>query len=178
MLAAALLVLITFVGLISCGGPFTGGRSDATKVLTSEQLWQINEDVLFTYFYYDDRHVESGLLLRWMPDSILIQERGEDLPRKIPSFGINRIETITGNKLFAGLSVGTLAGAAYFAAVRGDRLTGISFAAALAKLLVPPAMIITGMAIGSSMDTKDSYVVPPEFQFDYEAAKIIFQKKK
>jgi hypothetical protein len=141
------------------------------RFLTSEQLWKIHEDVPFTRFYYRDQRIESGLLLRWMPDSILIQERGIGNPRQIPSAGLFKIETVTGNRLFEGLGAGILAGAIYASIVRSDQLKGRSFPAALAKLLVPPALMITGMAIGSSKDKKEVYYVPSHFIYNHEEAR-------
>jgi len=150
-------------------------KDPEARILTEGKLYQINSEVRFTRFYYADR-VESGLLVHWMPDSILIQERGKDQPRNIPSAGIVRIETITGNRIMPGIAIGTLAAAAYFAAVKGYDLGTVTFFEAVKKLLAPPAILITAIGISSSMETREIYKIPPGFKFDFDAAKESYEQ--
>jgi hypothetical protein len=147
-------------------------------VLTSQVLTLIHEEVRFTNFIYDGQRIESGLLLSWMPDSILIQQRGIDRPKKISTSGLTRIETTVGNKMPEGLAVGTLAAAAYFLAIGGHNLSDVTFGEALAKLLVPPAMIIAGMAVGSTLDKRESYIVPVGFEYNHELAKSVIKTRE
>jgi len=177
LLMRAVLLLSSLI-FISCGWPLRNDRPPAPELLTSEKLIEIHKDVRFTRFYYDDGLIESGLLLRWTPDSILIQERGQGSPIAIPVAGIGRLETITGNEMLEGLVIGTLVGAAYFVAVGGYDLGAVTFGEAMAKLLVPPAIIITGMAIGAGRDKKEVFIVPPDFRFDYEEARATYQPRQ
>jgi hypothetical protein len=163
-------IILLFLSLmfLSCGWPLKSDKPQVQMVLTSEKLLEIHEDVRFTRFFYDDGRFESGLMLRWMPDSIRIQERGQGSPKAIPVAGLGRIETITGNKMFEGLALGTLVGAAYFVAVGGYDLGTVTFGEAMVKLLVPPAIIISGLAIGAGREKTEAFVVPPNFLYDYQ----------
>jgi len=154
----------------SCSGPLKTDKPRLQMILTSRKLLEIQNDVRFTRFYYNDGRLESGLMLRWMPDSIRIQERGQGLPRAIPVAGINKIETITGYRTFEGFALGTLIGAVYFAAVGGYDLGSVTFGEALIKLVVPPAIIVTGMVFGASREKIETFIVPPDFLFDNEEA--------
>jgi hypothetical protein len=175
---APVLFLLMAILLADCGIVVHKHREAGENLLTEAKLWQIHEDILFTHLYYADGHYESGLMLRWMPDSIFIQERGRKLPQSVPAADVVRIETITGNRIMEGIALGTLVAAGYFAIVRGDKLGTVTFGQAISKLLVPPAIIITALGIGSSMEKKESYLVPPGFVFDYEAAKRKFEHRK
>ena len=172
--------MVVILALIFSGCSIIGRKNAPSDkgLLTESKLWQIHEEVRFTHLFYDDGRQEAGLMLRWEPDSIFIQERGQKLPKSIPSSGISHIETITGNRIMEGVALGTLVAAGYFAIVRGDRLGNLTFGDAIAKLLVPPAIIITAVGIGSSKETKDIYRVPPGFVFDYEAAKRNYARQK
>ena len=139
--------------------------------LTEDKLYEIHQDIRFTYFHYADSAVAAGLLLRWEPDSILIQGRGEAKPHMIPTKGVMLIETVTGNKIGPGLLLGTLVAGGYFALVRGWELSGVTFVAALGKLFVPPAIIVAGIALGASRETRETYYLPPGFIFDYNAVR-------
>jgi hypothetical protein len=169
--------LLTLLSL-SCGGPFMGGGPQVQMVLTSEKLLEIHEDVRFTRFIYADGQIESGLLLNWMPDSIRIQERGQGSPRTIPAVGLARIETITGNRMFEGFGIGVLVGAVYFLAVGGYNLGAVTFGEAMIKLLVPPAIVITGMAVGAGRDKTETFEVPPNFLFNYEEVRAIYRQRR
>ena len=146
--------------------------------LNEERLYRINDETRFTRFYYPDGRSESGLMLRWKPDSIYIQPRGTGLPMAIPTQGLTRIETVTGNRMLTGLAYGTLIAGGYFAAVQGWKLSNVTFGQALEKLFVPPIIILTAMGLGASKDTYEIYTVPPGFLFDYDIAKIQFQNRK
>lgn len=163
VLGGVILLTLAF-GCASHSGQVKNGE---VGTLTEEKLYQINSEVRFTRFYYADR-VESGLLLRWQADSVLIQERGQGQPRMIPADGITTIETITGNRIMPGIGIGTLLAAGYFVAVKGYELGIVTFWEAITKLLVPPAILVTAIAVGSSMETTEVYRLPPGFKFDYE----------
>jgi hypothetical protein len=150
----------------------------APKILTERQLLEINNENRFTRFYYSDGKTISGIMLRWIPDSVYIQPRGTGLPLPIPTTGLAKIETVTGNKMFIGLAIGTLVAGAYFIAIKGYDLNQVTFLEGLAKLLVPPAAILTAMGIGASRDTYESYLIPPNFKFDYDASKVRLQLGK
>jgi hypothetical protein len=170
-ITAGILGVLAMLLITSCGSHVRRGESSSDKILTEDKLWEIHQDVRFTTFHYADSAAASGLLLRWEPDSILIQGRGEPIPRQITTVGLVRIETVTGNKIGLGIGLGSLAAAAYFALVRGWEFNNITFLSALGKLLVPPAIIVTAIAIGSSRETKEIYNLPPGFIFDYDAVK-------
>lgn len=150
----------------------------ALKILTERQLLEINNENRFTRFYYSDGKTFSGLMLRWIPDSVYIQPRGTALPLPIPTIGLAKIETVTGNKIFTGLAIGAIVAGAYFLAVKGYNLTQVTFLEGLEKLLVPPAVILTAMGIGASRDTYESYLIPPNFKFDYDISKARLQLDK
>ncbi|OGC96659.1 MAG: hypothetical protein A2W25_08640 [candidate division Zixibacteria bacterium RBG_16_53_22] len=173
--AAIILASLIF---LTCGWPLRNDKPPAAKILTSDKLMEIHKDVRFTRFYYDDGLIKSGLLLRWMTDSILIQERGQGSPTAIPAAGIGRLETITGNEMLEGLVIGSLVGAAYFVAVGGYDLGTVTFGEAMVKLLVTPAIIITGMAIGAGRDKTETFIVPPDFRFDYEETGKTYQPRQ
>jgi hypothetical protein len=170
----ALVIGLAALALMSCGWPFRGGEPGIQRVLTTETLVEIHRDIRFTRFSYGDGRIESGLMLNWMPDSIRIQRRGEGEPAIIPTSGLARIETVTGNRMFEGLMLGGLTGAAYFLAVGGHDLGEASFGEALVKVLVPPAMVIAAMGFGAASEKAETYMVPPDFVFDYENARRTF----
>jgi hypothetical protein len=155
----------------SCASHVRHDQPNDRQILTENILWQTHQDVRFTYFHYADSNFVSGLLLRWEPDSILIQKRGEAKPTMIPTTGITYIETVTGNRFGGGFVIGTLVAGGYFALVRGWELSNITFVSALGKLLVTPAILITGITVGSSMEIRKTYYLPPNFIFDYESVK-------
>jgi hypothetical protein len=167
----AVYILSTVLILCSCASHVRREQPRPMQILTEDKLYQIHQDIRFTYFHYADSAIVSGLLLRWEPDSILIQKRGEAKPTQIPVSGITYIETVTGNRTGEGLAIGTLLAGGYFALVRGWELNNITFASALGKLLVPPIILIAGIAIGSSKEIKEVYYLPPGFIFNYESAK-------
>jgi len=164
-------ILIFGLLAVACASHIRNEKAAATGDLTETKLVQIHREVRFTRFYYGDGKIESGLMLHWEPDSVLIQKRGEGQLRRIPTSGIEKIETVTGNHLFEGLSLGVLAAGGYFAAVQGWKLSNVSFLNGMVKLLVPPAIIVAGIAFGAAKETKEIYRVPPGFIFDYEAEK-------
>ena len=156
----------------SCGATAKKERPALNSaILTEQHLLEINDDTRFITFFYGNSKTEAGILLRWKPDSILIQSRGQGMPHYIPSYGITQIEVVTGNKSMNGLAWGTLVAAAYAGAVRIDKINGITFLSAVGKLLVPPAILVAGVAIGASRETKELYNVPPDFIFDYDLSK-------
>ena len=170
----------TFLTVIFLVGCASHVRKDtvAPKMLTEKQLLEINNENLFTRFYYSDGKAFSGIMLRWIPDSVYIQPRGTALPLPIPAAGLAKIETLTGNKTFAGMAIGTIVAGAYFIAIKGYDLKQVTFLEGLAKLLVPPAVILTAMGIGASKDTYETYFIPPNFKFDYDVSKAHLQLDK
>jgi hypothetical protein len=155
-----------------------GRRQDTfnLRFLSEAKLWQIHEDTRFTWFHYSNGRTESGLLLRWQPDSILIQPRGKELPITIPADSLAQIETVTGNRSLIGFAVGALLAAGYSAGVGFGTNGGITLWEAIAKFLVPPAIIVTGVVVGSSMELRESFLIPPGFKFDFEAVKKRYEK--
>ncbi len=164
-----LFIILSALLLVSCGAKVKRVQPLQKRFLTEDKLYEIHQDVRFTYFHYADSSIAAGLLLRWEPDSILIQGRGDIKPHMIPTDGVELIETVTGNKIGRGLVLGSLVAGGYFALVRGWELSGVTFITALGKLLVPPAIIVAGIALGSSRETRETYYLPPGFIFDYNA---------
>lgn len=171
-ISTVMLLVVTAVMLsLSCGGAAKKNQPPEAFTITEQRLLEINEDARFIRFFYFDGKTESGILLRWKPDSILIQSRGQGMPHHIPADGITQIEVVTGNRSLSGVAWGTLVAAAYAGAVRIDQINGITFWSAVAKLFVTPAIIVTGAAIGAGRETKELYNVPQDFIFDFDLSK-------
>ena len=160
-----------FISLLACASLAPQGPGSDLAFLSEEKLWRIHEDTRFTRFFYGDGGTASGLLLRWQPDSVLIQERGKDLPISIPTKGLSRIETVTGNRSMIGLAIGAVLAGGYSAIVGFETKGGISLGRGLAQFFVPPAIIVAAAAVGASIETKEAFIIPPGFQFDFEAVK-------
>jgi hypothetical protein len=171
-LRSFLLMSVAALAMLSCGAAAKKEKPSITpQAITEQRLMEINEDARFVTFFYTNGKTESGILLRWKPDSILVQTRGQGLPHYIPSDGITQIEVVTGNKALTGFAWGTLVAAAYAGAVRIDKINGITFLSAVTKLLGTPAIMVIGTVIGASRETKELYYVPPDFIFDYDLSK-------
>jgi hypothetical protein len=165
------------IAVLSCSNsvlknPF--GKEKITN-LTERELWRMHKDVRFASFIYDDRSEIEGLLLRWQPDSILIQPREADQPIQIPSSGIIRIRIETGNRILESLILGTVAAGAYVGSVKSYDLGGATATEAMTKLLGPPLIIFGAIAVGSSMEKYRLYRVPEGFEFDYEEANSLYE---
>ena len=173
-LLVASVLAILFIGCAS----HVRKESVPVKILTEKQLVTINDENRFTKFYYSDGKILSGIMLRWTPDSVHIQPRGAISPIAIPTDGLAKIETITGNKMFTGLTIGSAVAAAYFIVVKGYSLRNVTFFEGISKLLVPPAIILTAMGIGASKNTLETYLIPIDFKFDYDISKSRFQTRK
>lgn len=143
--------------------------------LTERELWRMHRDVRFASFIYEDGSVLDGLLLRWEPDSILIQPRGTEQPTKIRSSGVIGIKIETGNRILESLALGTAVAGGYVGLAKSYSLSGASLTGAIAKLLGPPLIIFGAIAIGSSMEKYRLYRVPEEFEFDYEKANSLYE---
>jgi hypothetical protein len=143
--------------------------------LTERELWRIHRSIRFTSFIYEDGSVLDGLLLRWEPDSILIQPRGMDQPAKIPSSGVIGLKVEIGNRILESLALGTATAGAYIGLAKSYSLSEASTTEAIAKLLGPPLIIFGAIAIGSSMEKYRLYRVPEEFEFDYDEANSLYE---
>jgi hypothetical protein len=168
---AMLVTTAAVIVSLSCGGAAKINQPPVALTLTEQRLLEINEDARFIRFFYFDGKTESGILLRWKPDSILIQSRNQGMPHHIPADGITQIEVVTGNRSLSGVAWGTLVAVAYAGAVRIDQINGITFWSAVSKLLVTPAIIVTGAAIGAGRETRELYNVPQDFIFDFDLSK-------
>ncbi len=165
------------IAVLSCSNavlknPF---EKDNITDLTERELWRMHKDVRFAGFIYDDRSEIEGLLLRWQPDSILIQPRGADQPIRIPSSGITGIRIETGNRILESLILGTVAAAAYVGSVKSYDLGETTATEAMTKLLGPPLIIFGAIAVGSSMEKYRLYRVPEGFEFDFEEANSLYE---
>lgn len=165
------------IAVLSCSNVVLKDSFEKDNIvnLTERELWRMHRDVRFTSFVYDNSPVIEGLLLRWEPDSILIQPRGTDQPAKIPSSGIIGVRVETGNRILESLVLGTVAAGAYAGLAKSYDLGEASAAEALAKLLGPPLIIFGAIAVGSSVETFKLYRVPEGFEFDYEEANSLYE---
>ncbi len=170
-----LIFCLLVIFLVGCSSVVRQGSEGGAEVLTERELWQMHKDVRFASFIYDDRSKIEGLLLRWQPDSILIQPRGADQPILIPSSGIIGIRVETGNRILESLALGTVAAGAYIGSVKSYDLGGATVTEAMAKLLGPPLIIFGAIAIGSSMEKYKLYSVPAGFEFDFEEANSLYE---
>lgn len=165
------------IAVLSCSSAVLKNSFEKDNIsnLTERELWRIHRNIRFTSFIYEDGSVLDGLLLRWEPDSILIQPRGADQPAKIPSSGIIGIKIEIGNRILESLALGTAAAGAYIGLAKSYSLGEASVTEAIAKLLGPPLIIFGAIAIGSSMEKYRLYRVPEEFEFDYEKANSLYE---
>ena len=161
--------------LLACGSPVKKEMLDNTGELTDRQLWSFHKDIRYTYFYYVDGSIKEGLLLRWKPDSILVQPRGVDLPKKIPTAGIKSLRVEIGNKVWKGFVIGALAAGVYALVMKSNELTGASWAEAGVKLLGPPAILAGSVAVGSGWYEYENYRLPDGFQFDLDRVKSLYE---
>ena len=168
---------LLLISVLSCSSALIKNSFERENVdiLTERELWRMHKDVRFASFIYDDRSEIEGLLLRWQPDSILIQPRGADQPIRIPSSGIIGIRIETGNRILESLILGTVAAAAYVGSVKSYDLGETSATEAMTKLLGPPLIIFGAIAVGSSMEKYRLYRVPEGFEFDYEEANSLYE---
>lgn len=146
-------------------------RKDSVKeeeILTISRLWQMHEDVNFVYFYYEDGSVERGLLLRWDKDKIKIQKRDKGVPETIPSNGVTSIKAVVGNRIWQSLAVGSALGAVYFMLADAGDLGGASLGTALIKMFGAPLIIMASVAYGASSEKTEIYIVPEDFEFNYD----------
>ncbi len=165
------------IAVLSCSNAVLKNPFEKENIinLTERELWRMHKDVRYASFIYDDRSAIEGLLLRWQPDSILIQPRGADQPIQIPSSGIIGIKIETGNRILESLVLGTVAAGAYVGLVKSYDLGEATATEAMTKLLGPPLIIFGAIAIGSSMEKYKFYTVPAGFEFDYEEANSLYE---
>jgi hypothetical protein len=165
------LILLT----MSCAHAVKMDVSDDTAAVTDRELWRMHRDVRSISFQYDDGEVKEGILLRWEPDSILIQPRGRVQPTKIQATGIRTLKVNMGNRIWESLALGSVVGGVYVAAVKSYDFSGVSVTDAIFKLLGPPVIVFGSIAIGSGMEKHKMYRVPEGFEFDYEKANSLYK---
>jgi len=170
-----LIFCLPVIFLVGCSSVVRQGSGGGAEILTERELWRMHKDVRFTSFMYDNRSVKEGLLLRWEPDSILIQPRGTDQPVRIPAPGVVRIKIEVGNRIWEAMAIGTVAAGGYFGLVRSYDLSGVTLGEAIWKVFVPPVILVTSIAIGSSIDRYKEYMVPEGFEFDYDEANSLYE---
>lgn len=168
-------LIILIMLIMSCAHAVMKDVSDDTPVVTDREVWRMHRDVRSIVFYYEDERVEEGILLRWEPDSILIQPRARVQPIRIPATGIRALRVKVGNRIWESLALGTGAGGVYVVAVKSYDFSGVSVTDAIFKLLGPPVIIFGSIAIGSGMDKYKVYRVPDGFEFDYEKANSLYK---
>ncbi len=161
--------------ILSCSSPIKKELSVTAGELTERELWRFHRDIRYTYFYYDDGAISEGLLLRWKPDSILVQPRGVDLPINIPANRIKALRVETGNKVWRAFTVGMLAALAYAGAMKSYDLIDVSTGDAFAKLFGPPAILAGSIAVGSGMYTYEDYRLPDGFVFDFDKVNSLYE---
>lgn len=141
--------------------------------LTINRAWKMHEDISFVYFYYRDGSVQSGLLLKWKGDEILIQKKGKGVPESIPSADLKMVKAVVGNRIWESIPIGTVLGAGYFFLVKGYDLGGQSSGSAIVKMFGAPLFIMASIAYGASREKSETYLVPDDFKFDYDEIKKI-----
>ncbi len=161
--------------ILSCSSPVKKDLSVTAGELTERELWRFHRDVRYTYFYYDDGSISKGLLLRWKPDSVLIQPRGANLPINIPAKGIIALKVETGNRVWKAFPIGAAAALVYAVAIKSYDLIDVSTGMAFAKLFGPPAILAGSIAIGSGMYTYEDYRLPDGFLFDFDRVNPIYE---
>lgn len=170
-----LIFCLLAIFLVGCSSVVRKGSEGSAEILTEQELWRMHRDVRYISFTYEDGSVLDGLLLRWEPDSILIQPRGTEQPTKIPSSGVIGIRVEIGNRILESLALGTAAAGGYIGLAKSYNLGGASATEAITKLLGPPLIIFGAIAFGSSMEKYRLYRVPQEFEFDYEKANSLYE---
>lgn len=171
---AAVLIAVPVL-LAACSAVVRRGQEGGGQLLTERSLWRIHRDIPYTFFEYKDGQNREGLLLNWKPDSILVQPRGTGRPTRIPADGLQRIRIEVGNRIWEGLTVGGAAAAIYIVLAKSYELNNVSLGQAVWKLFVPPFILVTSVAVGSSMYKHEEYVVPEGFRFDYDEASSLYE---
>jgi hypothetical protein len=169
------LIIIMILMVLSCAHAVRKDVSEDTPVVTDRELWRMHRDVRSISFLYDNGEVREGVLLRWEPDSILIQPPGRVQPAKIPATGIRALSVKVGNRIWESLALGSVVGGVYVAAVKSYDFSDASVTDAIFKLLGPPVIVFGSIAIGSGMDKHIMYRVPEEFEFDYDKANSLYK---
>jgi len=167
--------IVLAASVLSCSTVITKDISDNNGEITERKLWRMHKDIRYTIFIYDDSTTREGLLLRWKPDSILVQPRGAGMPVRIPSAGITAVRIEVGNRMPEWVAGSVLAAGAYVALMKSYELTSASQAEGVAKLLGPPLIIIAAMGIGSGMNKYEEYKVPEGFEFDFDKADVFYK---
>lgn len=175
MLRKILIIGFAALLLLSCSSVLKRGSGDEDNILTEWTLWRLHGDVPYTQFLYADGSRSEGLLLRWKQDSILVQPRQTDLPVKIPASGVVGLKIEVGNRIWEALTIGTIAAAGYFGLAGSYDLGGVTLEEAIWKLFVPPVILVTSIAIGSGMDRYEEYIVPEDFEFDFDEANSLYE---
>ena len=167
-----LICFICLVILVSCSATVKKDYVDSLE-LDDTTLRQMHTDVRYTYFYYKDGSVEDGLLLNWDIDSIKVKTSGEEQPKYIPSKNIDRLEIVTGNKMFKYLAWAAPLGLGAYLIADPPSMLGGNDEPSLAVLITPMA-VISAMFYGGSKEKRQEYRVPVDFIFDYKKEKRFF----
>jgi hypothetical protein len=168
-------VILLIALLSACSTVARKGGSDSREILTERRLWEIHKDISYTYFEYEDGQYRQGLLLNWKPDSILVQPRGEGKPVRIPTEGLRSIRIEVGNRIWEGLAVGSGIAGIYFGLAKSYELSNVSLGEAVWKLFVPPLIVVSSIVVGSGIDKHEEFIVPEDFEFDYDKAKSLYE---
>jgi hypothetical protein len=170
-------VILTLLLLPVSGCGILGRKNSEKEIpyLTINRLWQVHQDVNYVYFYYPDGLVEKGLLLKWDEDKIQIQREGSDSPEFISSAGIISVKVVVGNRIWRSLTIGTALAAGYFFLSGANDLGGESLGSSVVKVFGAPLIILASVALGSGNEKTEEYLIPGDFNFDYEEIKRIHE---
>jgi len=174
--AAATGIIGAFIFIIfGCGAAGKRNLEKKENLLTINRLWQMHVDVNYVYFYYEDGTLESGLILRWDGDKIKVQKKDETLPVFIPSKRIKSLKVVTGNRIWQSLAAGSALAAGYFALVGAGDLGGESLGTSVIKMFGAPLIIMASVAFGASSEKTEVYMVPENFEFNFDEIKKIHE---
>lgn len=166
---------IILMGFVSCSTVIRRDLSENNGEITVRELWNLHRDVRYTKFIYSDSTVKEGLLLRWKPDSIMVQPRKRSSPVWIPSEGITAIQIETGNRMPEWVAGSVLAAGVYVVFLKSWELTSASQTEGVAKLLGPPLIVFSAMGIGSGINKYQEYKIPAGFKFDFDKENQFFE---
>ncbi len=162
-----ILILLSGIFLFSsCGILYKKEKSPPITPdnLTQSILWDIHQNIRYTYFYYADGSTASGLMLRWQGDSVLVQPRGEDKARKISTSGVSKIKVVLGNRAFESMAIGIAAATGYWLAVEGWQLKGLSIWSSISKIFVPFGIVVAGNRVWFFERTDPGIPCPARFR--------------
>ncbi len=163
-----IVIALMFFLVSGCGVFIRKNVEKEENYLTVNRLWQMHEDVNYVYFYYEDGSVESGLILRWEKENIKVQKKGAVRPEYIPLEGIDSLKVVIGNRIWKSLAGGTVLAAGWFVLVGAWDLGGESSGSAAIKMIGAPLILMASVAYGASSEKTETYLVPEDFEFDYD----------